>query len=240
MPSILVTGASAGIGRAVAEHFADQGWTVGLVARRAGALAEMARPGMIPLPADVTDEAAVEAVFDQFCAATGRLDVLFNNAGVASPAVTIDQISLDEWRRVLDVNLTGMFLCARAAFARMRAQDPQGGRIINNGSISAVTPRAGSTCYTTTKHGVLGLTKTMNLDGRDLNIAVGQIDIGNAGTDMLTQMNAERVENGLDPDPVMDVADVAKAVMTMASLPPEANVLNMTVMANKMPFVGRG
>lgn len=240
MPSIIVTGASAGIGRAVAEHFANAGWTVGLIARRAGALAEMARPGMVPLPADVTDAQAVETAFAQFIASTGRLDVLFNNAGIFTPAGPIDQISLANWQKSLDVNLTGMFLCARSAFAQMRVQDPQGGRIINNGSISATTPRAGSVCYTATKHGVLGLTKTLNLDGRDLNIAVGQIDIGNAATDMVTNLNADRAAKGLAPDPTMDVQDVARAVLSMATLPPEANVLNMTIMANKMPFVGRG
>lgn len=236
MKSIIVTGASSGIGRATAEHFLTQGWRVGLIARRADALAEISHDKAVALPCDVTDEAAVDAAF----AAFGDLDVLFNNAGMFGPQTSIDQISLADWQAVLDVNLTGMFLCARAAFRQMRGQDPQGGRIINNGSISAHTPREGSTCYTTTKHGVSGLTKTISLDGRAFNIACGQIDIGNARTDLVRNLEKARAAEGLDPLPVMDVGDVARSVFHMASLPPEANVQTMMVMATKMPHIGRG
>ena len=242
MKTILITGASSGIGAATATAFAAAGWTVGVIARRADRLEELAaeHTGIIPLPADVTDEAAVDAAFDQFAAKTGRLDVLFNNAGMFGPQTTIDEISLADWQQVVDVNLTGMFLAARAAFRIMRAQDPQGGRIINNGSISAHSPREGSTCYTTTKHGVSGLTKTLSLDGRPFDIAAGQIDIGNAYTDLVATLDARRQAEGLGPIPSMDVADVARAVLHMAELPLSANVQTMTVMATKMPYIGRG
>ncbi len=236
MKTIIVTGASSGIGRATAEYFLQEGWRVGLMARRADVLAEVDHPNAVLLPCDVTDEAAVDACF----AAFGRLDVLFNNAGMFGPQTTIDEISLADWRQVLDVNLTGMFLCARAAFRQMRHQTPQGGRIINNGSISAHTPREGSVCYTTTKHGVSGLTKTLTVDGRAFDIACGQIDIGNARTDLVTNLEKTRAAQGLDPLPSMAVADVARAVFHMASLPPEANVQTMMVMASKMPHIGRG
>lgn len=236
MKSIIVTGASAGIGRVTAEYFLSQGWRVGMMARRADVLAEVQHPNAVPLACDVVDEAAVDAAFDSF----GRLDVLFNNAGMFGPQTTIDQISLKDWRQVVDVNLTGMFLCARAAFRVMRHQTPQGGRIINNGSISAHTPREGSVCYTTTKHGVTGLTKTLSLDGRAFDIACGQIDIGNARTDMVLNLEKTRAAQGLDPLPSMAVEDVARAVFHMASLPPEANVQSMMIMATKMPHVGRG
>lgn len=236
MKTIIITGASAGIGRATALHFLDQGWRVGLIARRPEVLAEMAHPNAVPLPCDVTDETGVDAAF----AAFGHLDVLFNNAGMFGPQTTIDEIALDDWRAVLDVNLTGMFLCARAAFRQMRGQTPQGGRIINNGSISAFTPRDGSICYTTTKHGVSGLTKTLSLDGRAFDIACGQIDIGNARTDLVRNLEKARAAQGLDPLPSMAVEDVARSVFHMASLPPEANVQSMMVMATKMPHIGRG
>lgn len=236
MKSIIVTGASSGIGRETAAYFLAQGWRVGLIARRAETLAEIAHPQAVPLPCDVTDEAAVDAAF----AAFGQLDVLFNNAGMFGPQATIDQISLADWRAVVDVNLTGMFLCARAAFRQMRHQKPQGGRIINNGSISAHSPREGSVCYSTTKHGVTGLTKTLSLDGRAFDIACGQIDIGNARTTLVQELEERRAQDGLAPMPTMAVADVARAVFHMASLPPEANVQSMIVMATKMPFVGRG
>ncbi len=241
MPSILITGASSGIGRTTAEYFLDQGWTVGLVARRAEPLQALADryDRAVPLPADVTDEAAIDAAFDRF-ASDRRLDVLFNNAGMFGPQTTIDQISLADWQAVLDVNLTGMFLCARAAFRIMRAQTPQGGRIINNGSISAHTPREGSTCYTTTKHAISGLTKTLTLDGRAFDIACGQIDIGNARTDMVINLEKTRAAQGLPPLPSMAVQDVARSVFHMANLPPEANVQTMMVMATKMPHIGRG
>jgi len=236
MKTIIITGASAGIGRATALHFLDQGWRVGLIARRPEVLAEMTHPNAVPLPCDVTDEKAVDAAFTAF----GHLDVLFNNAGMFGPQTTIDEIALDDWRAVLDVNLTGMFLCARAAFRQMRHQTPMGGRIINNGSISAHTPREGSVCYTTTKHGVSGLTKTLTLDGRAFDIACGQIDIGNARTELVQGLELKRAAEGLPPLPTMAVDDVARAVFHMASLPPEANVQTMMVMASKMPHIGRG
>lgn len=236
MKSVIITGASSGIGRATAEHFLQEGWRVGLIARRADVLAEVDHANAVLLPCDVIDEAAVDASF----AAFGHLDVLFNNAGMFGPQTTIDQIALADWRQVVDVNLTGMFLCARAAFRQMRHQDPQGGRIINNGSISAHTPREGSVCYTTTKHGVAGLTKTLSLDGRAFDIACGQIDIGNARTDLVLNLEKTRAAQGLDPLPSMAVEDVARAVFHMASLPPEANVQTMMVMASKMPHIGRG
>ncbi|WP_322894107.1 MULTISPECIES: SDR family oxidoreductase [unclassified Yoonia] len=236
MKTIIITGASAGIGRATALHFLDNGWRVGLIARRPEVLAEMAHPNAVPLPCDVTDERAVDAAFTSF----GHLDVLFNNAGMFGPQTTIDEIALNDWRAVLDVNLTGMFLCARAAFRQMRHQTPMGGRIINNGSISAHTPREGSVCYTTTKHGVTGLTKTLTLDGRAFDIACGQIDIGNARTELVQGLELKRAAEGLPPLPTMAVEDVARAVFHMASLPPEANVQSMMVMASTMPHIGRG
>lgn len=236
--SLIVTGASSGIGRATAEHFLENGWRVGLIARRAEPLEDLADryDTAVPLPADVTDEGAVDAAFQAF----GHLDAVFNNAGTFGPQTTIDDISLADFRAVLDVNLTGMFLCARAAFRQMRHQDPQGGRIINNGSISAHTPREGSTCYTTTKHGVSGLTKTISLDGRPFNIACGQIDIGNARTDLVLNLEKTRAADGLEPLPTMDVTDVARSVWHMANLPLEANVQSMMVMATRMPHIGRG
>ncbi len=236
MKSIIVTGASSGIGRETAEYFLAQGWRVGLIARRADVLAQIDHPNAVRMSCDVTEAAAVDAAFVDF----GHLDVLFNNAGMFGPQATIDEIALDDWKQVVDVNLTGMFLCARAAFRQMRRQTPQGGRIINNGSISAHTPREGSVCYTTTKHGVSGLTKTLTVDGRAFNIACGQIDIGNARTDLVTNLEKTRAAQGLDPLPSMDVVDVARSVFHMASLPAEANVQTMMVMASKMPHIGRG
>ena len=241
---IAVTGASAGIGRAVAELFLARGWTVAALARRAEPLEALAKAHAraIALPCDVTDEEAVANAFAEIADRAGRLDVLFNNAGSFGPSGTIDEISLADWRAVLDVNLTGMFLCARAAFAHMRRQDPAGGRIINNGSISAHVPRPGSVCYATTKHGVSGLTKTLNLDGRDMGICAGQIDIGNAATEMTKGIaqGVRQADGSIKPEAVMDAGDVAEAVWYMANLPPEANVPSLTVMANKMPFIGRG
>ena len=240
MRTVIVTGASAGIGRACAEAFAGAGWTVGLIARRAGVLADMAGDRMIPLPCDVTDAAAVEAAFERFAQRAGRLDVLFNNAGVFPKAGPIDEISVAEWQAGVDVNLTGMFLCARAAFGAMRRQAPPGGRIINNGSISAQSPRAGAAVYTVTKHGLTGLTKQIALDGRAYDIACGQIDIGNAHTELLEGISRAAEARGDPPPPSFDVGHVARAVLQMADLPPEANVLFQTIMASKMPFVGRG
>lgn len=239
--SIMITGASSGIGAVTAKHFLNEGWRVGLIARREPGLRDVANahPNAEIFPADVTDETAIDAAFSTFSKG-GALDVLFNNAGMFGPQTTIDEISLSEWQDVVDVNLTGMFLCARAAFRTMRSQTPQGGRIINNGSISAHTPREGSTCYTTTKHAVSGLTKTLSLDGRPFNIASGQIDIGNARTDLVTKLEAKRSAEGLPPLPTMAVEDVARSVYHMAGLPLEANVQSMMVMATTMPHIGRG
>jgi NAD(P)-dependent dehydrogenase (short-subunit alcohol dehydrogenase family) len=239
MKTIIITGASAGIGAACARAFLDAGWTVGLLARRAEALESVAEghSNAVILPCDVTDPTAVDAAFDSFAAQAGRLDVLFNNAGSFGRAASIDDLAVDEWRQVVDVNLHGMFLCARAAFRQMRQQNPKGGRIINNGSISAHAPRPMSVAYTTTKHAITGLTKSLSLDGRDHNIACGQIDIGNARTELLEGIIAANPDA---PPPTMDVVDVARAVVQMASLGPEANVQFMTIMATKMPFIGRG
>ena len=240
--SIIITGASSGIGHTTARQFLDAGWVVGLVARRTKPLLALAEKfdNAIALPADVTDEDGLDAAFDEFAGGTGRIDVLFNNAGIFGPQTTIDNISLEEFQDVVAVNLTGMFLAARAAFRIMRAQDPQGGRIINNGSISAHSPREGSTCYTTTKHAITGLTRTLSLDGREFDIACGQIDIGNAETAMVQSMNARLESQGKPPNPVMHVDEAAKSVLHMASLPPEANVQFMTVLATQMPYIGRG
>ncbi|WP_424940547.1 SDR family oxidoreductase [Aliiroseovarius sp. S253] len=242
MPSILITGASAGIGRAVAELFLAEGWTVGLLARRKEVLDEIAegQGRAHVLVADVSDPKAVRAAFDQFATKAGRLDVLFNNAGLFTPAAPIDEVSVEDWTRAVSVNLTGMFLCARAAFAQMRAQSPQGGRIINNGSISAHVPREGAVTYTVTKHGITGLTRQLSLDGRPFDIACGQIDIGNARTDLLQGIIDVAVAQGDVPPPSMDVGEVARSVLHMAQLPAEANVQFMTVMATKMPYIGRG
>ncbi|SIO40758.1 NADP-dependent 3-hydroxy acid dehydrogenase YdfG [Rhodovulum sp. ES.010] len=240
--TILITGASSGIGRATAELFLEAGWRVGLLARRAHALDEVAagRAAALALPADVTAAAAVELAFDRFTEWAGRIDVLFNNAGMFGPQTTIDEVAPEEWARVLEVNVSGMFLCARAAFARMRAQDPQGGRIINNGSLSAHSPRPGSICYTTTKHAVTGLTKTLSLDGRAFDIACGQIDIGNARTPLVEELAARARAAGGPVQPTMGVDDAARSVLHMATMPPGANVQFLTVLATKMPYVGRG
>ncbi len=240
--SIIITGASSGIGKATAEVFLADGWTVGLLARRAELLEDIAagHTRATPLVADVTNEEAVDTRFKEFVAETGRLDALFNNAGMFGPPTTIDNIALEDWQAVVNLNLTGMFLAARAAFKQMRNQNPRGGRIINNGSISAHVPRDTSLCYTTTKHAVTGMTRSLSLDGRDLDICCGQIDIGNAETDMVAETNARMVAEGKEPNPVMDVKHAADMVLHMANLPLEANVLFATVMANKMPFIGRG
>lgn len=244
MPSILITGASAGIGRATAARFLDAGWQVGLLARRGEALASIAagRPNALVLPADVTQADEIDAAFARIVATFGRLDVLFNNAGRFGPSGLIDELSPEEWRATVAVNLDGMFLCARATFRQMRAQSPQGGRIINNGSISAHTPRPGSVAYTSTKHAITGLTKTLALDGRPFDICCGQIDIGNAATDMTAAManGVRQADGSLRAEDRMDVGHVADAVLQMASLPLSANVLFTTIMASKMPFVGRG
>jgi NAD(P)-dependent dehydrogenase (short-subunit alcohol dehydrogenase family) len=244
MKTILITGASSGIGRATAEMFLEYGWMVGLLARRAGPLNEIARAHerAVPLVGDVTDPKSVEAAFARFLDRAGRLDALFNNAGIFTPTGTIDEIALDDWYACVNVNLNGMFLCARAAFGAMRAQAPQGGRIINNGSIAAHVPRPGSIPYAATKHAITGLTRSLSLDGRDFDIACGQIDIGNAATPMVEALSRKlmREDPEGDPQQVMDVQDAARAVLHMAQLPAEANVQFMTIMATKMPFIGRG
>ena len=244
MSSILITGAGSGIGRATAVAFVNAGWDVALVGRRGDTLAETARisGGGLVVAGDVTKAEQVEAAFAKAVTAFGRLDVLFNNAGRASGPKTIDEMSLDDWHGVLDVNLTGAALCARAAFAQMRKQSPQGGRIINNGSISAHTPRPGSTPYTVTKHAITGLTKCLSLDGRPFGIACGQIDIGNALTEMAAPMTTgvPQADGRIMVEPTMDVGDVARAVLMMAELPLASNVQFMTVMATNMPFIGRG
>ena len=240
MKTILITGAGSGIGRATARVFAAAGWQVGLIGRRRAALEETG--GGLVLPCDVTDPAAVEATFATAVAAWGRLDVLFNNAGMSAPAAPIDEIPVARWLEVNAVNITGMFLCARAAFGQMRRQSPQGGRIINNGSISAHVPRPGSVPYTMSKHAVTGLTRTLWLDGRAFNIACGQIDIGNALTDMAARFTGgvPQADGSIRAEPVMDVAHVADAVLHMASLPLSVNVPFMTLMARDMPYIGRG
>jgi NAD(P)-dependent dehydrogenase (short-subunit alcohol dehydrogenase family) len=241
----LITGAGSGIGRAVARALAREGWSLALMGRREAPLRETLQdlqPEALVLPADVADEAQVDAAFAALRARFGRLDLLFNNAGTGAPAVPIDELTVAQWRAVVDTNLTGSFLCARAAFALMKAQAPRGGRIINNGSISAHAPRPNSAPYTSTKHAITGLTKSLSLDGRAFDIAAGQIDIGNAATEMAAPMKqGVRQANGqIAVEPTMDVEDVARAVLYMASLPLSANVQTMTVMARDMPFVGRG
>ncbi|MEM1073528.1 MAG: SDR family oxidoreductase [Pseudomonadota bacterium] len=233
MKSIIITGASSGIGHATAQGFLDAGWRVGLIARRAERLEALAETysTAVALPCDVTDAAAMAAAFDAF----GHLDVLFNNAGLFGPAATIDDVPLEDWQQVLSVNVGGMFIAAQLAFSRMRQQTPQGGRIINNGSLSAYVPRPNSVCYTTTKHAVTGLTKTLSLDGRPFSIACSQIDIGNAETELLAQLKKTQPDT-----PTMDVENAARSVLHMAEMPPEANVQFMTVMATKMPYIGRG
>ena len=242
--TIVVTGASAGIGRAVAERFLSEGWNVSLIARRGDRLAEAAggHSKAMPIVCDVADAAAVDAAFTQTVERYGRIDALFNNAGISRPPATIDQLPLEDWYDTVAVNLNGMFLCARAAFLRMRAQSPQGGRIINNGSISAHAPRPGSVAYTTTKHAITGLTKTIALDGRAFSIACGQIDIGNARTELAAKMETgvPQADGSVRAEAMMDVRDVADAVLHMASLPLSTNILSMTIMATNMPFVGRG
>jgi NAD(P)-dependent dehydrogenase (short-subunit alcohol dehydrogenase family) len=244
----LVTGAGSGIGRATALALLREGWSVVLAGRRRDALDETAAQAgpasarAQPVAADVTDPASVAALFDATKQAFGRLDLLFNNAGAGAPAVPLEDLSFEQWRRVIDVNLTGAFLCTQAAFRLMKAQQPQGGRIINNGSISAHTPRPFSAPYTASKHAITGLTRSTALDGRPHNIACGQIDIGNAATDMTRRMQSGvlQASGQVAAEPTMDVAHVAAAVVYMASLPLDANVLFLTVMATGMPFIGRG
>lgn len=244
MQTIIITGAGSGIGRATAQAFLAAGWRVGLIGRRAEALEETAEghDAALVLPCDVTDEGQVADAFGKANAVWGRLDAIFNNAGMGLTGAPIDEISVDDWRKLIDVNVTGSFIVARAAFGTMRHQNPQGGRIINNGSISAYVPRWGSVPYTASKHAITGLTKTISLDGRPFNIACGQIDIGNALTEMAAKMQkgVPQADGSIAIEPVMDVKHVASSVLHMASLPLEANVQFMTVMATNMPYVGRG
>ncbi|MDU8909811.1 SDR family oxidoreductase [Aestuariicoccus sp. MJ-SS9] len=242
--SILITGAGRGIGKACAKTFLEAGWRVGLIGRTAAALEEVSggHENALVLACDVTYEGQVDAAFDTAVTTWGRVDCIFNNAGVSLLGATIDEIAVADWRNLIDINVTGSFICARAAFRVMRAQDPQGGRIINNGSVSAYVPRWGSAAYTTSKHAITGLTRSISLDGRPYNIACGQIDIGNALTDMAEKMTkgVPQADGTIAVEPVMDVSNVSKSVLHMASLPLEANVQFMTVMASAMPYIGRG
>ncbi|MFZ3582803.1 SDR family oxidoreductase [Loktanella sp. DJP18] len=243
MASIIITGAGSGVGRATAQAFLAAGWDVALVGRRAGPLHETkGDSNALVLPCDVTDEKAVDAAFGTARDTWGRVDALFNNAGVSLKGAPIDELAVADIRNLLEVNIMGAVIAARAAFGIMRRQDPQGGRIINNGSVSAYVPRWGSAPYTTSKHAITGLTRTLSLDGRAFNIACGQIDIGNALTDMAVAMTkgVPQADGSMAVEPVMDVAHVAQSVLHMAALPLGANVQFMTVMASAMPFIGRG
>ena len=247
MKVAVVTGAGSGIGRAVSLALVDAGWHVALAGRSRDKLdataARAADPSRVHAhPMDVGDPASVRAFFDAVVERFGRLDLLFNNAGTGAPAVPFEELSFEQWKTVVDANLTGTFLCLQQAFRIMKAQTPRGGRIINNGSISADAPRPHSAPYTATKHAVTGLTKSAALDGRGFDIAVGQIDIGNAATDMTKRMQVGvlQAHGAVAIEPVMDVRHVADAVLHMAGLPLSANVLFMTVMATEMPYVGRG
>jgi NAD(P)-dependent dehydrogenase (short-subunit alcohol dehydrogenase family) len=244
----LVTGAGSGIGRAVALALASDGYAVVLAGRRPGPLEETAEAARaagveaLAVPTDVGKADSVRNLFAQVKAAFGRLDLLFNNAGSGAPAIPLEELTVEQWQAVVDANLTGPFLCTQEAFKIMKDQSPRGGRIINNGSISAHRPRPHSAPYTATKHAITGLTKSTALDGRRYDIACGQIDIGNAATDMARRLGEGALQpNGQTvPEPLMDVEQVADAVVHMAGLPLDANVLSMTIMATKMPFIGRG
>ena len=243
----IVTGAGTGIGKAAALALLHDGYCVVLAGRRAEPLAAVialsgAGERALAVPTDVSDPDSVKALFDATVQAFGRVDVLFNNAGVGAPGIPLEDLTLAQWKNVVDINLTGMFLCIQQAFRVMKTQTPRGGRIINNGSISATTPRPNSIAYTSTKHAVQGLTKSASLDGRRHDIAVGQIDVGNAGTEMAQKMAAGILQpNGeIAIEPLMDVSIVGQSVLYMANLPLEANVMFHTVMATKMPFAGRG
>lgn len=244
----VITGASAGIGRAVSLKLLDHGYFVVLAGRNKSKLeetqnlaSENGRNGLV-VPTDVSDPNSVDELFKRANNEYGRLDLLFNNAGVGAPPVLIDELSIDQWHNAVNTNLNGAFYCARAAFGQMRKQSPMGGRIINNGSISAHTPRPFSTAYTATKHAITGLTKCLSLDGRPYNIASGQIDIGNAGTDMteVMQKGVPQANLEIKSEPVMDVENVASSILYMDSLTLDANVQFMTIMATTMPFIGRG
>ena len=243
----IITGAGSGVGRAATLALLGAGYCVALAGRRADALESVvaesgAGARALAVPTDVANPASVEALFSKAVATWGRVDVLFNNAGVNAPGVSLEDLSFEQWKNVVDINLTGMFLCTQQAFRVMKGQNPRGGRIINNGSISAHAPRPGSVAYTSTKHGVTGLTKTAALDGRKYDIAVGQIDIGNAATEMAARMakGVPQANGEIAVEPLMDVNIVGQSVLYMSNLPLSANVLFHTVMATKMPFVGRG
>lgn len=242
----LVTGAGSGIGRASALALAKEGYAVALAGRRQEALDETAKlAGEVPTLAvstDVGNPASVKALFEKIASEFGRLDVLFNNAGMGAPAVPMEDLTFEQWQAVVSVNLTGAFLCTQEAIRMMKRQTPQGGRIINNGSISAYVPRPMSAPYTATKHAITGLTRSTSLDGRNFNIACSQIDIGNAGTEMTARMadGVPQADGSMAVEPTMDVQNVANAIVYMSSLPLDANVQFMTVMATKMPFIGRG
>ena len=242
----IVTGAGSGIGKAAALAMLQNGYRVALAGRRREPLektaADAPKGTALVVPTDVSDPASVHALFGETTRAYGRVDVLFNNAGVNAPGIPFEDLTFEQWKNVVDINLTGMFLCMQEAFRVMKSQTPRGGRIINNGSISAHAPRPNSAPYTATKHAVTGLTKSGSLDGRKYDIAVGQIDIGNAGTEMAARMasGVPQANGQTAIEPLMDVTHVANAIVHMANLPLDANVQFMTVMATKMPFVGRG
>lgn len=244
----IVTGAGSGIGRTVALTLLRNGYAVAVAGRREEALqqtialAEDGDANALAVPTDVTDPTSVQQLFTKTAETFGRIDVLFNNAGVGASGALLEDENFEDWKRVVDVNLTGSFLCTQAAFRHMKDQSPMGGRIINNGSISATSPRPNSASYTATKHAITGLTKSTSLDGRKYNIACGQIDIGNAGTDMTTRMSAgvPQADGSIAPEPTINVQHVADAVLYMANLPLDANVQFMTVMASQMPLIGRG
>jgi NAD(P)-dependent dehydrogenase (short-subunit alcohol dehydrogenase family) len=241
----IVTGGGSGIGRAVGLALGRAGWRVVLAGRREAALNAVrseSSDDLVPIPADVTDENSVRHLFDETIARLGRIDLLFNNAGAVSPSSGVAEVTWSDWSSIISVNVTGAFLCAREAFRRMAVQSPRGGRIINNGSLSAHVPRPRSAPYTVSKHAITGLTRALSLEGREFDIACGQIDIGNAATRMTAGFagGSMRADGTIAPEPTMDVAHVAATVVYMASLPPEANVQFLTVMATKMPFIGRG
>ena len=243
MGVMVVTGASGGIGRAVAELALQRGWQVACLARSAAPLQEIVAKGDgLALPCDVSDRAAVEAAFARIVERFGRIDMLFNNAGVFPKGALPDEIDLDQWDQALGVNVTGVLLCARAAFAQMKAQQPQGGRIVNNGSIASQVPRPGAMIYTATKHAVSGITHQLALDGRAFNIAAGQLDVGNTGTELMAGVvnGALQADGSIRPEPVMQPEEVARAVLYMAEQAPGTSILQMTMLPFAMPFVGRG
>jgi NAD(P)-dependent dehydrogenase (short-subunit alcohol dehydrogenase family) len=248
MSVAIITGGGSGIGKSVAIALGKAGYSVSIAGRRQEALNETVAVirdnggSAVAIQTDITDPKRVDALFSRTVEAFGRVDLLFNNAGIFGSAALLEELTFEDWKAVVDVNLTGAFLCTQAAFRVMKEQDPRGGRIINNGSISSQTPRPNSAPYTATKHAITGLTKSTSLDGRKYDIACGQIDIGNATTDLTAKMKkgVPQADNSIQVEPTMSVENVANAVLYMASLPLDANVLTMTVMSTKMPFVGRG